>query len=151
MPEPDSGGSSQAKTYLGFDFGERRIGVAVGQALTRTATPLEVVVSRTGIDWRRIEQLIDQWQPDALVVGVPLTEAGDAQPMTRLARRFAARLAERFGLPVFEADERFTSREAQQRFRQQRSAGAARRSHARREDAVAAQIILESWFAEQGT
>lgn len=147
MPEPDSEPRSSPKTYLAFDFGERRIGVAVGQALTRTATPLEVVQQRAGIDWTRIEQLIEQWQPDALVVGVPLTEDGAEQPTTKRAQRFARQLEGRFGRAVHLADERYSSAEAKARFAAQRAAGGARRGAARREDAVAAQIILENWFA----
>ena len=149
MPDASPDG---ARTYLCFDYGLRRIGVAVGQGLTGTASALEVVARHdSGAHFDRIEQLLHQWHPHALVVGVPLTEDGKTQPMTRQARRFAAALAERFGLPVFEADERYSSREAQKRFREQRSSGSARRSQASREDAVAAQIILESWIAERGT
>ena len=149
MREPDSGGAPEnPHTYLCFDFGERRIGVAVGQALTGTASPLEVLVCRSGIHWRRIEQLIDQWQPHALVLGVPLTEEGRSQPMTARAQRFARQLEGRFGLPVHRTDERYSSREAKERFRARRAAGSARQSGAGREDAVAAQIILENWFAD---
>ncbi len=147
MPEPDRGQAQSPLTFLCFDFGERRIGVAVGQALTRTATPLEVVQQRSGTDWARLEQLIQQWRPDALVVGVPLTEDGAEQPMTKRARRFARQLEGRFGRAVYLADERYSSADAKARFAAQRAAGGARRGAARREDAVAAQIILENWFA----
>ena len=137
------------QSYLCFDYGLKRIGVASGQRVTMTATPLEVI-TQTGSDhhWLRIEQLLTKWQPDALVVGIPLTVEGETQTMTRKARQFAAQLAQRFGKRVIEADERFSSRAAQQRFREQRAAGGARKSHAGREDAVAAQIILEAWFAD---
>lgn len=135
--------------FLCFDFGLRHIGVASGQRITGTATPLEVITIGAGDGhWQRIEQLLSKWQPHALVVGVPLTVEGERQPMTRHARRFAEDLRSRSGLPVFEADERFSSREAQARFRLQRQAGAARQRAARFEDAVAAQVILEGWFAE---
>lgn len=148
MPDP---GTGPALTYLGFDFGLRRIGVAVGQSLTGSATALEVIANQpSACHFQRIEQLIHQWQPDALVVGVPLTEDGGSQPMTRKARAFAAQLGTKYGLPVHEADERYTSREAQARFRSQRASGGARRGQAAREDAIAAQIILEGWIADRG-
>ncbi|MEM1092092.1 MAG: Holliday junction resolvase RuvX [Pseudomonadota bacterium] len=137
------------RSFLCFDYGLKRIGVATGQRVTMTASPLEVI-TQTGGDqhWEQIEQLLAKWQPDALVVGIPLTVEGETQSMTRQARKFAAQLAQRSGLRVFEADERFSSKAAQQRFRQQRAAGGARRSQAGREDAIAAQIILEAWFAD---
>ncbi len=141
---------SDSPTVLCFDYGLRRTGAAVGQQLTGTATPLKVFTSPTRRQgWEVIEQLLEEWQPDALVVGVPLTESGEEQPMTEKARRFARQLEGRFGLPVHEAEERYSSREAQDRHRRARSAGNARRREAAREDAVAAQIILEAWFASQ--
>ena len=134
------------QTYLCFDFGLRRIGVAVGQSQTASASPLEVVIRNGDRHWQRIEHLLHPWQPHALIVGVPLTESGEVQEMTRAARRFGRQLAGRYGLPVFEADERLTSRMAQERFRDHRRSGSARRSDADREDAIAAQIILEQWL-----
>ncbi len=136
-------------SFLCFDYGQRRIGVASGQRITGTATPLEVLPRNdAGSHWPLIEQLMAKWQPDALVVGIPLTLEGESQTMTRQARKFARQLTHRFSVPVLEADERYTSRAAQDRFRKQRASGGARRSQAGREDAVAAQIILEAWFAD---
>ena len=137
---------------LGFDFGERRIGVAVGQSLTGTATPLATIENpRNGINWQGVDALIKQWRPDLLVVGIPLTESGEVQPMTRAARSFAGKLAERTRLPVHHTDERYTSRAAADRLRDLRQAGSARRRDGRRSDAVAAQLILEQWFAQNAT
>lgn len=138
------------EVFLGFDYGERRIGVAVGQAITGTATPLETVtVPRKGLDFSSIDRLVEQWSPDGMVVGIPLTESGEEQPMTRRARRFAGRLGERYHLPVHHADERYTSRIAKSRFKERRQSGHARRRDHVRTDAVAAQLILELWFAER--
>lgn len=137
---------SEASTFLCFDFGLRRIGVAVGQSLTGSATALEVIAK--GDHWQRIEQLIEQWQPDALVIGIPLTEDGGEQPLTHAARKFGRQLNGRFGLPVQHADERYTSLAADRRFRELRKSGDVRRKAASRQDAVAAQLILEQWLEQ---
>lgn len=122
-----------------FDYGDRRIGVAVGQNLTDTATPLETIESRRGRpDWGRISVLVRDWQPHALVVGNPLTMDGSRQPVTDAADRFARQLAGRFGLPVYRADERLSTYEAVQRAGTDVGV-----------DAIAAQVILESWLAQQ--
>jgi len=145
MPDRSASSLDSNLTLIAFDFGHRRIGTAVGQTVTGTASALEVL-ARDGVLWQRIEQLLDQWHPHALVVGLPLAEDGSEQTMSRACREFAAQLEQRFGLAVHLADERFSSRAAQDRFREQRRSGGARRSGARREDAVAAQIILEQWL-----
>lgn len=138
------------ETILGFDYGERRIGVAVGQSLTGTATALETVTNPAGgINWQRLEALIAQWRPDALVVGIPLTEAGDEQPVTRAARSFAGKLANRVRLPVHHADERYTSLAAKARMKEKRQAGTVRRRARAKLDAVAAQLIVEQWIAQR--
>ena len=134
----------EAKTLIAFDFGEKRIGTAIGQTVTRTATPLETIPVRgTRPDWSAIARLIDTWKPDALVVGLPLNMDGTDQWITARARRFANRLHARSGLPVHLADERLSTREAWTRLIE---------SGSRRDgpDPVAAQIILEGWFAEDG-
>ena len=131
--------STVPSSLLGFDYGEKRIGVAVGQSLTRTATPLEIVAVRGGQpDWARIGALIDAWHPDALVVGNPLNMDGTRQPVTDSADRFARRLAGRFGLPVFRADERLSTHDAKNLLRRTRDL-----------DAVSAKLILETWLAGQ--
>ena len=134
--------TAESKMLLAFDFGEKRIGTAVGQSVTRTATPLETIpVRRMKPDWSAIDTLIDAWKPDALIVGLPLNMDGTEQRITAHARRFARRLHGRSGLPVHLADERLSTREAWTRLIE---------SGSRRDgpDAVAAQVILEGWFAE---
>ena len=136
--------AAEPKTLIAFDFGEKRIGAAVGQTVTRTATPLETVpVRREKPDWNAIDRLIDAWKPDALVVGLPLNMDGTEQRVTARARRFASRLHGRSGLPVHLADERLSTREAWTRLVE---------SGSRRDgpDPVAAQVILEGWFAQDG-
>lgn len=130
---------TQPSRLLGFDYGEKRIGVAVGQSLTGTATPLESIpVHRGRPAWERISALIADWRPDALVVGNPLNMDGTRQAVTDSADRFAGTLEKRFGLPVFRADERLSTREAKNLLRRTRDL-----------DAVAAQLILETWLAGQ--
>ena len=110
MAEPAPSLSATAtQVYLGFDYGLRRIGVAVGDGVSRTARPLATVDSTQGPDWARIGTLLEDWKPGALVVGRPLTLAGDQQTMTRAAERFARRLHGRYQLPVHLAEERMTS------------------------------------------
>ena len=102
------------RTVLGFDFSKNRIGIAVGQQLTDTVTPLTTLHARNGKpDWDSITQLIEEWQPDLCVVGLPLTEDGAEQDASQAARRFANQLNGRYQLPVELVDERFTTREAQ--------------------------------------
>lgn len=135
---------------LGFDVGARRIGVAVGNTLSRSARPLAMVAARDdGPDWAAVAALISQWQPDRLLVGEPLTLDGEAQLATHLARRFAREAEARFKLPVELVDERSSSREADRRFAEQRRQGQARRRDARKLDAVAAQVIVERWLQDQ--
>lgn len=134
---------------LGFDVGARRIGVAVGNTLSRTARPIAMVAARDeGPDWDAIAALIRDWSPDRLIVGEPLTLDGEAQLATHLARRFAREAGTRFALPVDLVDERSSSREADRRFANARREGRARRRDARNLDALAAQIIVERWLGE---
>lgn len=127
-------------TLLCFDFGSKRIGVAVGQTVTGTATPLLTLAAHNyKPDWGVIAGLIADWRPDALIVGVPLTLHGGSQEMTGAAARFARQLQGRFHLPVYGMDERFSTLEARER-----AAGASDREI----DAIAAQTILESWMRD---
>jgi putative Holliday junction resolvase len=105
--------ASRPQTFLAFDFGTVRVGVATGNSLTRSATPLSSLKESGDARFAAIGKLIAQWQPDALVVGVPLHPDGAAHDNTRRAQRFARQLHGRFGLPVHEVDERYTSVEAQ--------------------------------------
>ena len=123
------------------------IGVAIGTAFTGTSRPLTTLtVNERGIDWSRIDALLKEWQPIAVVVGLPLTLDGGTQSMTKTATEFADALAQRSGLPVHRVDERNSSREAAQRFAQRRAQGSASRKQAAEIDAIAAAVILDRWF-----
>jgi putative Holliday junction resolvase len=140
--------SNPPARVLGFDVGQRRIGVAAGQALTGTAQALTVVPNGAhGPDWPRLEALVREWRPEALVVGRPLTMAGEEQPASQAARGFARALARRFGLPVHDQDERLSSREADERFVAMRRSGQKRARDAAQLDALAAQVIVEDFYA----
>jgi len=131
---------------LGFDFGLRRIGVAVGQSTTRTASALQTVANGDRPDWNALDRLVREWRPVALLVGLPLDAEGNETDMSRAARRFGASIGERYDLPVRFSDERLSSREAENRFAQARAGGYARRKNADQLDAISAQIILENWL-----
>ena len=134
---------------MGFDYGSRMIGVALGNRLTGTARPLGTVGnSGSGPAWERIDAWIREWQPEALLVGLPLTLDGEEQKASRGARAFAAALHKRSGLPLHLVDERRSSIEAARRFAQRRAAGLAKKKHAADIDAVAAEVITETWLAD---
>ncbi len=125
-------------TLLCFDFGTKRIGVAVGQSITNTASPLETISVRNNKpDWESIEHLIENWRPDALIVGIPLKMDDTKQDMTRAAEKFSRQLEGRFHLPVYGMDERLSSFEATQRTKYNVPI-----------DPIAAQAILESWLED---
>ena len=129
-------------TLLGFDYGTRKIGVAVGQTQTGTATPLETLLPvKQKPDWARIAKLIEEWQPEALVVGLPLDVDDSETDATAPARRFSRQLEGRFGIKVHLADERFTSFEARDRLGH-------KAKNIEAYDAVAAKLILETWLDE---
>jgi putative Holliday junction resolvase len=137
MPENDM-------TVMGFDFGMRHIGIAVGQTITRTAEALTSISAQQGIpDWKQIEKLIAEWKPDALVVGLPLQMDDSEQTVTRHARRFAQKLKQRFHLPVYDEDERLTTVEAREKLFSQ---GGYRALTKKAIDSMAAKLILESWL-----
>jgi putative Holliday junction resolvase len=138
--------SRPAGTLLAFDFGHRRIGVAVGQTLTGSANALAVVSVTTKPDWQTITDIIHEWKPVALVVGLPLAADGGETEMSEDARRFGRKLEGRYGIRVVFEDERLTSFSAEQRFVNARAQGGMRRKDAALKDAMAAQIILESWL-----
>lgn len=131
-------------TVLAFDFGEKRIGVAVGETALQQAHPL-AVVGGLSKDERlaAIARLVAEWQPEILVVGLPTHADGTAHAMTARCQRFAERLQRRFGLPVHLADERLTSLDAEARLRE---TGRNAKSAKPLLDAVAAQLILQTWF-----
>jgi putative holliday junction resolvase len=133
-------------TVLAFDFGSRRIGVAVGEMMLGTARPL-TTISAEGNDARfaAIAKLIAEWQPDRLVVGLPLSLDGEVQEMTERCRRFARQLEGRYRLPVTLVDERLTSTEADERLR---TRGLDWRQRKASLDAEAAATLLQSHFDE---
>ncbi len=132
---------------LGFDVGSRLTGVAVGNLITSSARALGTLTMRDGEpDWQRLDALRNEWLPQTLVIGLPLTLGGAEQATSRAARRFAAQLQTRYALPVALVDERDSSREAAQRFAHARAAGLKRRRDVATIDAEAAAVILERWL-----
>jgi putative Holliday junction resolvase len=131
---------------LSFDFGFRRIGIAVGQSATRTASSLQTVSNREAPDWASIDRLVKEWKPSLFVVGLPLDLSGEETDMSRAARRFGQALSQRYGPSCVFADERLSSRAAGGRFAEMRASGELRRKDASKLDAMAAQIILENWL-----
>lgn len=130
--------------YLGFDYGSQRIGIAVGDDLTRSARPLPAL---QGADWAGVQKLIAEWRPHALVVGLPLNEDGSDQAITTAARRFASELGQRTGLPIHAADERYSSRAADDALRDARASGRMKRRVRKGDrDGQAARVILEQWL-----
>ncbi len=126
-------------TLLGFDYGRKRIGVAVGQTLTATATALTTVRARDGKpDWSAISTLLAQWRPGALVVGIPYHMDGSEQDMSRAAQRFCRQLEGRYGLPVHRAEERLSSYTVE----------AALGAGTQEVDPLAAQVILQDWLQQ---
>lgn len=125
---------------LGIDFGMKKIGLAIGQTLTNTASPIDPIPARDGIpNWDHLQKVIETWRIDACVVGMPLNKDGSFQETTHAAKKFALRLGQKFGKPVHLMDERFTTVEARSYLR-----------HASESvDSWAAKLILESWLREQ--
>lgn len=137
------------QTVLAFDFGLRRIGIASGDTLTRTAAPRAAVSAKGGRpDWDSIERHVRALLPGRLVVGAPYNVDGSPGALAPAARRFAAELEQRFGLPVNMVDERWSSLEAAETLKAQRAAGDRRRRVTREHiDSAAAAVILERWLS----
>jgi putative Holliday junction resolvase len=130
------------QTLLGFDYGECRIGIAVGQDITGTATALCTLNCRDGRpDWNKISDLITEWSPGSLIVGLPLHADGSESATTRAARRFARELEVRYRLPVYGMDERLSSHAAKEVQREEPGKGSRGGI-----DAIAARIILQNWL-----
>lgn len=124
------------QTLLCFDYGEKRIGIAVGQTITATATALKIIKAiNHRPDWETIKSLIDEWQPDRLIVGHPFTLDGERQTMTDAAEKFARQLEGRFKLPVELIAEQLSSHEAKNELKSTYDL-----------DAAAAKLILETWL-----
>lgn len=140
--------TSSSDILLGFDFGMKRIGVAVGQTVTKTARPLTVIKATEGkpqLD--ALAKLIKTWRPSALVVGIPLNMDGTEQAVTIAARGFAELLRNKFQLPVYEMDERLTTKAARESLFEEGGYKALQNGQV---DPVAAQLILENWLTQSG-
>ena len=135
------------RLVLAFDFGVRRIGVAVGNELLGSATALDPLMARDGIpDWHVIARLIEEWQPDLFVVGLPLNMDDTESEMSLRARKFGNRLHGRFGKPLEMFDERGTTRAAKAIARDEGHRGNYRDHGV---DGIAAELILTGWFEQQ--
>lgn len=129
---------------MAFDFGTKKIGVAVGQAITKTATPLKPILVKEGAHyWQALEALINTWRPKALIVGVPVHKETLKEPITKKAIQFAKQLKQRSKLPVFGVDETLTSFSARQALYE---IGGSRLIKKHSIDSIAATLILESWL-----
>lgn len=140
------------EVVMALDFGLRRLGVANGDTLTRSARPLaSVPVSERGPEWPVLDRLVTEWAPARFVVGIPYNAAGGDTPLTTRIRRFADEVGRRYARPVELLDEHLTSREAEDRLRQRRAVGQ-RQRRVRHEDIdpVAAAVLLEQWLARAG-
>lgn len=130
--------------YLGFDFGYKRIGVAVGQQLTCSASPLATLDAKLGVPhWDHIQTLVDQWRPKAMIVGLPTCIDGTEQYTTAASRGFARQLRKRFGLLVHLVDERLSTMEARAYLFAE---GGYRKIKQSEVDSIAACVILEQWL-----
>jgi putative Holliday junction resolvase len=150
MPE-DPRWADPPGLVLAFDFGRRRIGVACGDTLSRSASPLAAITADPqGPQWPAIDALIADWRPTRAVVGLPYNVDDSESPMGGQARAFATELESRYGLPVELVDERYSSLEAAARLRSARQSGLRRRRVGKADvDAAAACVILERWFNER--
>ncbi len=130
---------------LGFDYGLARIGVATGQTLTKTSSPLQSIKARDGIpNWDQVESLLNEWQPDIVIVGIPLHEDDSISDMAKRARKFGQRIHGRFGVQVDYINEYYSTAEARQYLNFQGRAD----DQDGKLDAMAASLILESWLGE---
>lgn len=136
---------------LAFDFGTRRIGVASGDTLTRTARELTTLDGANGPPWKEIDALVREYRPSQFVVGLPLNMDGTPTTQTDASRRFARDLKQRYQSPVALVDERLSSKEAEAQLREARASGMKRRRTTHADvDRVAARILLEQWFENPG-
>lgn len=167
MPNPSDSTQNTSKNshYLGFDFGEKRIGIAIGHKIANAessdgadrrsaadppsfASPLKAVRNINGRpEWDEITAVVEEWQPAALVVGLPLTADGESQRLTQLAKSFGKHLRRRYQLPVHHCDERYSSNEASRIIADNRQNHNRRRATREDSDTIAAALILEQWLS----
>lgn len=147
---PPGRGADTAQLVMAFDFGRKRIGVACGDTLSRTASPLTGIANTAaGPRWDIVDSLMRDWQPALLVVGLPYNVDGSESGMSDTVRGFADELSQRYALPVRLIDERYSSLEAEARLKSERESGLRRRRVAKLDiDAAAACVILERWLIE---
>ena len=145
MPE------GRPEVILSVDFGLKRIGIASGDTLTRTAHPRTTLTNGPqGPDWSALDRILADMRPARIAVGEPYNADGSESPLTGAARRFATELARRSGLPVDLVDERWSSQDAEERLRDERASGDRKRRVTREAiDAAAAAVILERWFEQK--
>ena len=151
---PDAVGAQvNAPRVLGFDFGLRRIGIATGNTRTGTSQGLSTVRAKSGLpDWSQIEQLMEQWLPAKLVVGLPLNMDGSESAMSARARKFGERVRRRFGLDVVFVDERLSTAEAEHQLRQASAPGKSlRQKRIKHRDNLAAELIVRTYLEEHRT
>jgi len=135
------------RTLLGFDFGKKYIGVAIGQEITNSATPLGSIKAKDGIpNWDTLKAYVNEWQPDAIIVGLPLNMDGSEQQLTRDARKFGNRVSSQCGVQVIFQDERLTTADAKEQLFSQ---GGYRNLKKDNIDALSAVLIIESYFETQ--
>lgn len=146
---PDARQKPAGGTVIAFDFGLRRIGVAVGECEPATASALTTITARDGEpDWPALDRLIDEWQPQLLVAGIPHHADGSESDMATAVRAFAGAISSRYNRPVSLVDESLSSRAAREELRGQRRDGTRRRRVRPGDtDAIAARLILETWLA----
>jgi putative holliday junction resolvase len=131
---------------MGLDFGMKRIGVAVGQTVTGTARALTTLKAKDGIPpWDKMDKLIKAWQPDALIVGIPLNMDGTMQSITKDALRFKEALEARYKIPVHGMDERLSTKDARERLFEEGGFKALQNGQV---DSRAAQLILQNWLSQ---
>lgn len=147
MPDSEKPKVKTPVRYLGFDFGEKRIGVATGQKILSTTQALCVLkADNNQPNWQQVENIIKEWQVEAFVVGLPLNMDGTEQPVTQMAKKFANRLHGRFGLPTFTHDERLSTAEVREYLFE---LGGYKKIKDSDFDAYAAELILKSYFESE--
>ena len=145
MPEFDH---NKNQFVIGIDFGQKRIGLAIGQTLTQIANPL-TTVNNDGAFWQKLNKQINEWQVTAIVIGLPLDMAGEEQEITRQVKNFSKKVKHKTQLPIHLVDERLSSYAAERQFQNSRQAKLSKAKDKSQIDAIAAQIILQSWFDQK--
>lgn len=138
--------SNKFTSFMSFDYGKKRIGIAMGQRITQSANGIGCISAVDGKpNWEQLDKLVAEWKPDAFVVGLPLNMDGSESDMSKRANKFSKRLHGRFGKPSFTIDERLTTFEAKQTAKSMGHKGHYKSDPV---DELAAQLILQSWLEE---